>query len=375
MGMIARRFLALVVVVAIMVPSASAAAENVPPAPYEGVWQGTIDNLPIRACFSGDEHRSFGAYFYMSKLMTIPLIKDDKGALQFSEGGQDAKAPRWNLTRAAGNSIVGVWTQGAKTLPLRLSRIAVADDNMPCASMTFHKPRLSGLRILRSRATKDGIGYTKLALDHRGHFPGISLESFQLDGNGSAVRRINTVLAKPFGKSEDGEGWLGCVTSAFAGSALGADFGESFEPRLISQRWLSVIHSVGGYCGGAHPDSSSISMLFDRASGAQLNPLDWFTQNAVSREDLGDEYGVYTTLKPELVAVILRDRKPDDPECYDATKEQESWDVGVDRGSLVFSPHLPHVISACGDDYRVPFIRLQPWLTETGKKMVAKLPR
>ncbi|NUS99360.1 MAG: hypothetical protein HOP96_00080 [Sphingomonas sp.] len=375
METIARKFLALAAAVSMTVASPAAAAENFPPAPYEGVWQGTIGNLQIRACFSGDERRSFGAYFYMSKLVTIPLIKGE-GATQFSEGGSDdARAPRWNLTRAADNSIVGVWTKGAKTLPLRLSRIVVADDDMPCASMTFHKPRLSGLRILRSRATKDGIAYTKLALDHRGHFPGISLESFQLDGNGTAVRRINAVLAKPFGKTEDGHGWLGCVTNAFAGSALGADFGESYEPRLISQRWLSVIHLVGGYCGGAHPDSSSISMLFDRTSGAQLHPLDWFTEKAVSREDLGDEYGIYTTLKPALVAVILRDRKPDDSECYDATRQQESWDVGVDHGSLIFSPHFPHVISACGDEYRVPFGRLQPWLTEAGKKIFATLPR
>ena len=96
-----------------MAHSSPAAAPDAPRAPYEGVWRGTIGELPVRACFAEGGSGKFGAYFYMSRLITIPLIKDDKESQLFKEGlPDDTKAPRWTLNRVARDAIYGTWTQG-----------------------------------------------------------------------------------------------------------------------------------------------------------------------------------------------------------------------------------------------------------------------
>lgn len=192
---------------ALTAPSASAAADTPRALAVQGVWQGTLATQPIQACFNNRETDSFGAYFYLSKLVTIPLIKDDKGELLFSEGWpDDPKAPRWALTPIGADELTGTWKQGSRNLALRLTRVPLGklgEDDSPCGSMTFEQPRLNGIHIVRTRAAKDGVGYAKLTLDLRGHFPSVSVESFQLDGHGSAVERINRVLDKPFAKDNE----------------------------------------------------------------------------------------------------------------------------------------------------------------------------
>jgi hypothetical protein len=71
--------------------------------------------------------------------------------------------------------------------------------------------------------------------------------------------------------------------------------------------------------------------------------------------------------------MILKGWKPEDPECRDAIADQEFWNIGISRAGLVFSPSLPRVIMACGEDFTIPFARLTPWLNATGRAAVASI--
>ena len=52
--------------------------------------------------------------------------------------------------------------------------------------MTYHQPRLEGVRTVTARATLDGVAYTRITLDHGGRFEA-GVETFALDGSGEAV--------------------------------------------------------------------------------------------------------------------------------------------------------------------------------------------
>jgi len=339
----------------------------------KGVWDGTIGQLPVRACFDERGGESVGVYFYRSRFETIPLMKDDKGAWLFSEGWpDDAKAPRWSLTQIGWNAIGGNWAQGSRKLPIRLTRVPVAkqgEDEGPCSSMEFQQPRLEGLRVVRAAAVKDGVSYTKLTLDHRGHFgDSVAVESFELAGDNPAIRAINAVLKKPFDQKDDSS-WLSCIREAFP---WGGEHNESFEPRMISRRWLVVNHHWDGYCGGAHPDSSNSAKTFDLKTGREIDVRDWFTDRAVKRTRYEGDPEVFKTMQPEFRSLVIADWKGDE-DCAGTIDSEEWWSFELTRSGFVFTPILAHVAQACEEDFALPFSKLLPYLTPEGRKAIAEL--
>ncbi|MEO7634347.1 MAG: hypothetical protein ABIS38_01720 [Sphingomicrobium sp.] len=350
-----------------------AVANAAPAAPLTGVWQGTLGAEPVRACFNDRQGAAFGAYFYLSRLVTIPLIKDDKGALLFSEGWPEkAQAPRWALTQAGPDALGGIWSQGQRKLPVRLTRVPLnlGEDETPCGSLAFEQPRLNRVRIVRTRAAKDGLAYTRLTLDQRGHFPSVSVESFALDGDSPAVRRINAILHQPFVNGADN--WLGCIRSSLDSSAFEGEHNEMVEPRMVTRKWLALNQHWDGFCGGAHPDASDSPRLFDRASGSEIELFDWFTNAAVKREHFGGESDDAITLRPPFKAVIMAGWKGD-KDCREAMGAEDFWSVELTRSGFVFTPLLAHVVQACSEAFALPFANAAPFLTVAGKTEAAAL--
>ena len=217
---------------------ALAAAGAAAPAGLPGMWEGTIGDLPVRACFTKRESDTFGAYYYLSRLQLIALSEVEGSASAFFEGnGALADQPRWLIENAEGDRLTGRWTGSARTLPVRLRRIARQEgEDSPCGSLAFHQPRLEGVHVVRTRASGEGLAYTKLALDHGGRFD-VTLESFALDGDSAAIRQINAALARGF--SEDPPEWLGCVRYSLSDGGLEGSFAR-YSPR----RWCRAAGSA-----------------------------------------------------------------------------------------------------------------------------------
>ncbi len=357
-------------VVAALASDCGMASTTVTPPSIAGVWDGTIGELPVRVCLDeGGLGDWTGIYFYRTKLVTIPLIQDGKGALLFSEGWpDDAKLPRWSLLQTAPNALEGTWKQGAKGLPIRLTRIALKGEDLPCASMEFQRPRLDGVRITRSQAIKDGVAYTKLTLDGRGHFPTISVESFELPGSSAVIRTVNAELKKPFDENDE-DSWLGCIRSA---GPWGGDRNESLEPRMISRRWMVVNHHWDGFCGGAHPDSSNVAETFDLTTGREIDVRDWFNVKAIKRTRYEGDPEVFKTIQPSFRRLVIG-RWKGDGDCADTIDTQDWWNIELNRTGFVFTPSLAHVVQACEEDFKVPFAKLTAYLTPEGRKNVAAL--
>lgn len=361
----------------LLIALAAAALQPAAPAPptmLAGVWEGTIGDLPVRACFVERDWGASGAYYYQSRLQSIGLEEAVSGRRdafrEMAESG--GSAPVWHIDRGP-ETLGGSWTNGGRTLPLRLRRVAdVHGEESPCASLAFHRPRLQGVHTVRSRASFEGTAYTKLTLDTGGHF-GIDVQTFALDGDGAAVQRINTALGESL--AGDPPRWFECVTNSFETGTLEGESSEMLAPAMISRRWLSVASQAEWSCGGAHPDNSNSYRLFDLASGAEVQVLDWFLPTAVKREHVEGVDEDSRTLEPAFRAFLLSEwhAPPDAAECDEVVRTADYWNVGLTRGGFTFSPQLPHVAQACGDDFNVDFDRIRPWLTPEGAAAVAAL--
>jgi hypothetical protein len=336
-----------------------------------GVWQGTVGNLPIHACFSASDPISFGAYYYDRHRRLIALEAEEDGGLAFRETDvRDTNQPRWQIDRVSEVSLHGRWSQGRRILPVRLRRLALAEgEDGPCASMTFNRPRLAGIEIRSRDATLEGRRYRRLTLHHDGQVEA-NVESFALDREDPAGRRIDALLSEPF--SGDPPEWFECLRAALERFPHEGSFDHRLEPVLFFDRWLSVVQTHDSYCGGNHPNGGTTYRLFDLSAGSEMDVLSWFGPAAVERSP-PDSGEVYFTLKPALRDAILSGWRSEVSDCDEAVRSQDFWNAGVTRQGFVFQPSLPHVIRACGEEFRLSFERARPFLNGEGRAAIRSL--
>jgi hypothetical protein len=319
----------------------------------------------VRACLARTNWNQFGAYYYLSRRRLIALNEvEERDGVYYEGDGPLANQPRWTIESASGGRMTGRWSGGGRTLPVRLNRVpATIGEEGPCGSMAFHQPRLEGVRTLTARATVDGIAYSRVTLDHRDRFD-LRFETFALDGASEAVRTINAKLAE--GLAGNPPSWFQCIQDSLGRSPNEGGFDESLRPVMIGRRWMSVAAHWDGFCGGAHPDSANTWRLFDLTTGGEVEILDWFNATAVKREHLEQVNEDIRTVEQPLRDAILTGWSPEEPDCEELIRRTEFWNVGLARDEMMFSPSLPHVAQACGENFSMPFARLQPFLTPEG---------
>lgn len=342
----------------------AAAAAPVAPGQLAGIWEGTVGTLPVRACFAPREWGPLGSYYYMSRRRLIALDAAQGAGGTYHEGdARDPNAPRWTIESADAGRLTARWTHRGRTLPVRLSRIGEANaEGDHCSGMAYHEPRLAGVRTVTARASLDGVAYSRITLDHGGRFDA-DVETFALHGSGAAAERLNATLRQPLAGSPPE--WFDCIRSALARFPSEGGFNRRLAPTLISSRWLGVVEQYDDYCGGNHPNHGQRYRTFDLSSGRELDLHDWFNASAVKRQRWPGSEDETKTLQPALRTLILAGWRAEG-ECEGVVEGQEFWNIGLAREALIFAPDLAHVAQACGDEFRIPFARLRPFLTEEG---------
>ncbi|MGN6357694.1 MAG: hypothetical protein ACTHLU_09475 [Novosphingobium sp.] len=351
----------------VLSPSAQAA-----PA-WHGVWQGTIGTLPVRACLQQrSEDYSNGSYYYLSRLQPIPLSREDDGGWSEENG-----SGRWTVT-SAGDRLTGTWRGGGKSLPIALTRVAVAPgDEDPCGSQAYIAPRLRPVKIVTKPARKDGFAYSELVYDVGSSFPEVGISSFAYPPTRPGDAAINAALRLDPTKPEGEADYLGCMKMALASGGRDGDFQFSYAPDLVTPAYLSVAASSGGFCGGAHPDESLWHRVFDRASGRQVDLAGWLTPRGVAPGD-GERNSSIRLITPALRALALKHfpfGRGEDADCREAVSDEDYWEIALTRRGLAFTPSLPHVVQACEDAAVVPFADLAPFLSPAGRTGIARLAR
>lgn len=340
-----------------------------------GVWSGTIGTLPVQACYDAGDHSNEGKYYYSKRLSTIPLRADDKVPGELTEGWADGKdVARWRMTAIGKDQAEGTWSGKGRTLPIRLTRLPFAtseDSSTACSSVAFVAPILAATRIVRTPGQNRRLPVERWKLAYPDD--SISVESFQLLGSGAAIAAINRRLRVPFDKADDG--WKWCLRNA---GSFGADYHDGVTVRLVTSRWLSVNLFNESYCGGAHPNNSNQPILFDRRNGKIADLYSWFGTAYSNRENVEGYSETIDSLKAGLFELVIRThpRTGDkDKECGDAVETASSWTLELKAEGIAFTPDLPRVDMACGDEVVLPWGRLEPYLSPLGKKEVAALRR
>ena len=338
-----------------------------------GVWSGTIGNLPVQACYNASDYTNDGRYFYLNRLSTIPLISDTKKPGELTEGWPDQKkVARWRIGSITANGVEGAWTGNGRTLPIRLTRMRFAvseDSDSPCGSLAFVQPIIAATRIVKRPGRVHGLAVEKWKLATPDE--SVSIESFQLRGTGPAIAAINQRLRESFDHSE--EGWKWCLRNA---GAWGGSYYDEVETRLLTAHWLSVMSHNENSCGGAHPNNSNQSILFDRQSGRQVDVYTWFGSAAPKREQVDGTSETIDEPTGKLFDLIMKLHPrtgEKDKECGDAVATASSWALELKADGVSFTPELPRVVMACGDEVVLPWAKLRPFLNSVGKREVAAL--
>lgn len=353
----------------LLIAAVPADASADPPAIWEGVWQGRIGTLPVRACVTRDGvGQGEGAYYYLARLRPIRLEQAGRSR-HWTEatGGAPGRTapPRWVFATVQPNRLAGSWTRGQQRLPFALTRVAAGKDD-PCSSMVFHAPRIRPMRVASAPAALAGSPYTRLHFNVGAAFEDVALASFAVPDRGLAGRRINARLRKLMPADAAGSDWFACVTGALTSSG-GGQYDADVTPTLLSARWVAASESVNYFCGGAHPDGGVTSLTFDRATGASVDLHSWLSGAAIEKQP----YGV--ALRPALRAAIILRAGPVEPDCQDTVAEAAFWDIGLSRSGLVFTAPLAHVAAPCAEPVTLSWTALKPWLNAAGRAGAASL--
>ena len=151
--------------------------------------------------------------------------------------------------------------------------------------------------------------------------------------------------------------WAGFVKACGAGGK-DANAERRVETTMAGPRFLSLVARDEQLCGGAHPDTDTLPLVYDLEAG---RPVDWRKLlgprlvTAIATDTVIDGTTVGEIASGTLQGLYVRGAKPDG-DCSEVLGDPGlkfvAWLDGRKRG-LVIEPVLPHVTRACGDEQTI----------------------
>ncbi|MBX7457967.1 hypothetical protein K3152_06885 [Qipengyuania sp. 1NDH17] len=330
----------------------------------DGLWSGTLGRTAITACFANGR----GSYYYDKYLIPIPL-RDGKDGARWTEGHMTG-GPAWSLARTGDDRATGEWSDGKRSLPIRLEQRewTASEEGWEdaCSSREFFAPRLFEPVFVTEPAQLGGWTYEKVIWQPPAHFDDNQFDGFRFDADkpGDAAIGIELGKQRPTGRSDD----LYIQCSMDSVSSFGNDGSVSItaEPIFANARWLSVEDTQAYFCAGAHPAYSWSYRVFDRASGVEITPQEaWLNRAAFTP----GEYGGFE-LQDVLRDLLQREYDPEqDDECREAIGWGGSWTISLVAEGLRFIPSMPHAMFACTAPIALSWSDLEPYLSEEGERV------
>lgn len=349
------------------------------------IWKGTLGEAAITACFA-EETAYDGAYYVDSVLEPIRLAQiegRDPPNVAEMRGYDDSTGATWTLQSTEGR-IAGERATEADTIPIQLTALPVAlpEYGSACETAEFLDPLLVGGTVTSTRDSFEGAAYTALTYQgpKRAGFEDYAVSSFALDPVRPGDAAINTALAKALPDGTAAHEMGQCAGMSLPG--LGGYMDEAWVPVMMTARWLGIRRSGSNFCGGAHPNNFLAASVYDRDSGAEVDPATWFGRGALEFYDFESEVDLKPVKRPiaglsKTLAKAVRVHWPareDGSECgLPEDLGGFGWDIGLTREGPVFVPQLPHVIFACTEEVVVPWSKARPFLSAAGRAVEASL--
>lgn len=365
----------------VMLAWAPARAAGAPTPAWEGVWRGTVANLPVMVCLQHNDGGDFGAYYYQKYRRIITLGPLTAAASPvWSEtplATHPEKGALWHITSAAQSHLAGTWTDGKKSFPIALDRVAAPDaaNNGACGSTAFNQPRYTKPTIARGKALLDGIAYERVTAMAGAQFDlgkKPEAETFQLPGTSPAIAAINKALYTDIPTGPDDDINFGCSMTQLGTDGYDGESRSYTTPMLITRNWMISRNDTFAVCGAAYPNIGTTYTTWNLATGKAVDLTTWLTTAAMTRT--GSGASATTTDTPAFLALIQKTYaagKHADPRCTDAVKDADGWNAHLTREGIAFYPTLAHAIQVCADNTVIPFSTLKPYLNAEGARAVA----
>lgn len=131
------------------------------------------------------------------------------------------------------------------------------------------------------------------------------------------------------------------------------DWSRTVEVTMAGPRFLSIVATDETDCGGAHPDSDTMAMVFDMTTGAPVNWIGFLPKSA-SPSAITDSVSDGSTMGALVLPVLEKmNLAAADAECKDAFLDPQGFQLWPDakHETLVAQPFdLPHVVQACANE-------------------------
>lgn len=356
--------------------------------PQQGrIWKGTLGDKAITACFA-EEHIRDGLYYLddaREPLRLVEIEEADPPSYTEMAGRTDETGAIWAMHAPQGDRLIGVWSKGGEIRQIDLTAQAVTlpEYGTACETGAFLDSLLADGTVTSRRESFAGTAYTELEYKgpERAGLEDYSIASFALDPVRPGDAAINRALAAflPDGTAEQSMGQ--CVGSALP-SGIGGYAEEALVPILLTPRWLGLRYSGTGYCGGAHPNHFDTMAVYDRDSGAEVDPSTWFKPGALGFYEWESELAPKPLKRP--VAALGKGlwkgiaahwpARDDESSCGPPEEPFHSgWEIGLTREGPVFVPQLPYVIFACTEEIVLPWKEARRFLSAEGRAVMESL--
>lgn len=354
--------------------STPAAAQS-PTSAMEGVWQGTLGDQQIMACFNGN-----GVFYTTDDMELTLLLEEESGWQESGEYAEDDDRPFWQFAVRSDGMAFGTRQEGDALQETRLERVShsVSNDyDSPCSSAAFMEPRLRGGSIGQNAAVFEGtsiVQYTFVPPAHfqaegEDDFAAVNIRTFGLAPQQFYDREINAALKSILPEGNMGDAYADCF-AWMADRGRDGDYSREIAPEMINERWLVASDSQGVYCGGAHGSYWTEYRVFDRNTGNEVNTRTWLSDAAFTPEL--SAYGQDSYVSRTATDAFREAVRPHlDPElmdgCVDAVMTATSWRIGLAEDGLALIPVLPHVVNACAGTVVLPWDAAEPFLSIDGQ--------
>jgi hypothetical protein len=177
----------------------------------------------------------------------------------------------------------------------------------------------------------------------------LDIDAFpRLAGAEPTIVRINAALDRADARA------MKAVQQCVAASPGRSSWTRSIDVTMAGPRFVSFVSHDDTYCGGPHPNSSTVVLVYDLTTG---RPADW-TKLIPARfggkpgtTEGADGTVLGTLSSPRLKALYIREMKPD-AECRDVLNDTSFnfmfWPDAQANGLVMDQDDLAHVSQACG---------------------------
>ena len=176
----------------------------------------------------------------------------------------------------------------------------------------------------------------------------------------AAVKRLDATVRK-------------AVAQCLKDGGKDADWERGVAVTMRGPRFLSYMISDDASCGGLHPNTSIMSIVYDLDTGQPVDWIKFLPPALIGSQALAegmDGTRMVTLSSPLLRALYLTQYRPrsdpekktaaDDEECRDAVASagdghpaMMAW-LDADGDGLALQLDLPHVMQACADTLVIP---------------------